>query len=150
MLGQGSSRRGFCVRILIFEDEAIIAFDMSEMLRSIGHDVVGVARDVSEALSLAKSTRPELALVDYALPHGDNGITLTRILRSLWRIPSLFVSANPDDCRDAAGQDGVLGCLAKPFTENDLRIAVDVADAIINGRTPPPPPANLQMYSYIF
>lgn len=134
------------MRILIAEDEAIIAFSMDDILSSAGHSVVGIARDSDTAVQLAGKLRPDLALVDLNLARGTSGATVARLLRELYGIPSIFVSGNPLDCRKARGYLDVFGCLSKPFKDDDLIGAVDVARAVIGGQPPTMMPENLELY----
>ena len=73
-------------RILIVEDEVLVARDIEQQLRSLGYDPTGIAGTAEEALALASADRPQLALMDIRLPDG-NGIELCRDLLS--RIPGL-------------------------------------------------------------
>jgi two-component system, response regulator PdtaR len=138
------------VRILIVEDDAVIALDMHEMLLRMGHEVTGVARDEAGAVKISQATAPALALVDFYLASGKGSGDLTQKLRAEWNTPTLFISGSPEACRDVARLDGVLGCLSKPFTEEELAAAISIVEAIISGRRPAPPPSSLQIYSYVF
>lgn len=134
------------MRILIAEDEAIIAFSMDDALSKAGYSVVGIARDSETAVRLADQLRPDLALVDLNLARGTSGATVARRLRELYAIPSIFVSGNPLDCRKVSGSLGAFGCLSKPFKDDDLIGAVEVARAVLGGQSPVTVPENLELY----
>lgn len=134
------------MRILIVEDEAIIAFSMDDALSSAGHTVVGIARDEDTAAFLAAAYHPDLALVDLRLARGSSGATAAQLLRERHGIPSIFVSGNPLDCRKVSSHVGVLGCLSKPFNDEELKEAVTVAETILAGQSPAHLPNGLELY----
>lgn len=135
------------MRILIVEDEAIIAFTMDDALTAAGHVVVGIARDEEAAEILAAECRPDLALVDLRLADGASGATAARLLRERHGIPSIFVSGNPLDCRQVSGGLGVLGCLSKPFNDDDLKEAVTAAESLMAGQSPAYLPRGFEVYT---
>lgn len=126
------------LRILVVEDEALLAFALEADLRGAGHDVVGLAPSSEEALRLAESTRPDLALVDIHLMDGPTGVEVARAVAEKGDTVVLFMTANvkriPSDFAGAAG------VIAKPYTANGLENAVRfVSDALDGGAIPPPP-----------
>lgn len=134
------------MRILVVEDEALIALTIGDVLQNAGHDVVGLARDEQSAITMASRLRPELALVDLNLARGTSGAVAARALREQLGIPSVFVSGSPRECRAAAKESGALGCLNKPFTEHELARSITALAAILAGETPGELPANLELY----
>lgn len=134
------------MRILIVEDEVIVALTMEDALSSAGHTVVGIARDEKNAVRLAKRERPDLALVDLYLAHDSSGADTARQMRETLGVPSVFVSGNPVDCRRLGSTAGVFGCLRKPFTEQDLLDAVAVAEAVLARQMPNRVPSGLELY----
>jgi DNA-binding response OmpR family regulator len=132
------------LRVLVVEDEAMVAFAMETALSEAGHTVVGLARDEKLALSLARSQQPELALVDFKLARGSSGEAVAIQLHALG-IPTLFVSANPKDCKNSSAP-GALACLAKPFTDMDVVAAVETAQKLMAGDRPKMTPKNLEVY----
>jgi Response regulator containing a CheY-like receiver domain and an HTH DNA-binding domain len=85
------------MRILIVEDEAIVAFSIDDALTSAGKTVVGIARDEEAAMRLAEEHHPDLALVDLSLARGSSGATVAQALRERYGIPAIFVSSFPLD-----------------------------------------------------
>jgi CheY-like chemotaxis protein len=138
------------MRLIIVEDEVLIADVIGEMAADLGHEIVGVAHKAAPALALAQREMPDLALIDMHLPGRVSGAEVARILRALYGIPAIFVSGNPGDCRNAAKATGAIGCLTKPFVDSDLAAALQIADALLNGKKPGRPPATLEVYTYIY
>ena len=109
------------LRILIVEDEALIALELESLLQDEGHEVVGVAVSSRDAIALAQSRHPDLAFVDIHLTDGPTGVDGARRL-SQEGVAVLFMTANakriPEDC---AGARGLIG---KPYTERGVRQAL--------------------------
>ncbi len=109
------------VRVLIVEDELILAMELEDVLLDAGHEVVGVAADMHQALALAARTKPDLALMDVNLARGTNGIETARQLRERFDVPALFVSGNLDaGTRAVAAQYRPIGFVPKPFSHTDV------------------------------
>lgn len=134
------------MRILIVEDEAIVAFSMDDALSSAGHFIIGIARDEQTADTLAGKYQTDLALVDLRLARGSSGALAAQLLRERYGIPSIFVSGNPNDCRKVSSHGGVLGCLSKPFNDEELKEAVAVAEMVLSGQSPTDLPKGLELY----
>jgi CheY-like chemotaxis protein len=126
------------MRILVVEDDAIIALSAAAVLEEAGHDVIGPALGVEHALALAREHGPDLALVDINLAGGDEGIDLARQLQRELGVRSLFVSGQIATAR--SNRDAALGLLKKPYDPAALAGALPAAEAVLQGRTPPPPP----------
>lgn len=126
------------LRVLIVEDEALLALDLEYALIEMGHSVVGTAGSSQQALRLAQSTRPDLALVDIHLLDGPTGVDVAREIVRCDHAVVLFMTANvkriPEDFA------GTVGVMAKPYTANGLISAVSfIGDALDGGGVPPPP-----------
>ena len=99
-------------RILIVEDEALVAMELRFVLEDLGHEVVGTAADSAAALKIAKETEVDLALVDIHLSDGPTGVTIGRELAVDHKVAVLFMTANPGMVRNGVvGAIGVLFCL---------------------------------------
>jgi len=117
------------VRILIAEDETIIRLDLRSLLEQAGYEVCAEARDGEEAVALATSEQPDLALLDVKMPKLD-GIDAARRILDERPIPIVMVTAY--DERELVGravEAGVFGYLVKPFKESDLLPAIETARA---------------------
>lgn len=125
------------MRVLVVEDEPLIAASMEWELRDAGYEVVGPASDPAHAEALCDCDRPDLALVDINLMDRGDGIALARRLARRG-VRSLFVSGQIWDARE--NRDAALGLIAKPFAVERLPEAVDAVLALLAGGRPVIPP----------
>jgi DNA-binding response OmpR family regulator len=109
------------MRILIVEDELIVAIGVEASLSEEGHQVVGIARESNTALGLGRRLRPDLALVDVHLVDGETGPEIAGHLKEMG-IPVLFMTANASTLPD--GMAGALGVIPKPVAAHVLKGAV--------------------------
>ncbi|HMB18404.1 MAG TPA: response regulator [Gaiellaceae bacterium] len=117
------------MRILIAEDETIIRLDLRKLLEEAGHEVCAEARDGVEAIELAESQAPELAILDVKMPRLD-GIEAARRILEERPIPIVMLTAyGQDELVARAVEAGVFGYLVKPFRESDLLPAIATARA---------------------
>ncbi len=116
------------VRILIVEDETIVALDMRARLESLGYVVVGTAPSSEIAIALAKKFEPHLVLMDIKL-HGDtDGVETARRIRKAREVPVVFVTAYTDEVTLKSVQSSSsYGYIVKPYHERELRIAIELA-----------------------
>ena len=117
------------LRVLIAEDETIIRLDLRDLLERAGHDVCAEAKDGVEAVELARSAAPDLAVLDVKMPRLD-GIDAARRILDERPIPIVMLTAYGQDALVArAVEAGVFGYLVKPFREQDLLPAIRTARA---------------------
>ena len=117
------------MKVLIAEDETIIRLDLRELLERAGFDVCAEARDGEEAVALARSEAPDLAIMDVKMPRLD-GIEAARRILDERPIPIVMLTAyGQDELVSRAVEAGVFGYLVKPFRENDLLPAIHTARA---------------------
>jgi response regulator NasT len=117
------------VRILIAEDETIIRLDLRALLEGAGFEVVAEAHDGVEAVELAASRKPDLAVLDVKMPRLD-GIEAARRILEEQSIPIVMLTAyGQDELVSRAVEAGVFGYLVKPFRESDLLPAIQTARA---------------------
>jgi response regulator NasT len=115
------------LRILIAEDETIIRLDLRELLGGSGFDVCAEARDGVEAVELARTEQPDLAILDVKMPRLD-GIEAARRIIDERPIPIVMLTAyGQDELVARAVEAGVFGYLVKPFREQDLLPAIATA-----------------------
>ena len=112
-------------RILIIEDEALVAMELRFVLEDLGHQVVGTASEAATARDIVRETEVDLALVDIHLSDGATGIELGRDLAQHENVTVLYMTANPGMVR--GGVAGTLGVLSKPTDERAVKTAVDYA-----------------------
>ncbi|MDC8773119.1 response regulator [Roseateles albus] len=121
-------------RILVVEDEAIIARDIMLQLRDLGYTALGPAASGEQAIDmlaeLSADSRPELVLMDVHLDGAMDGISTAQLIRQRFALRSLFLSAfdGPDSLQRAKLCEPA-GFLVKPFEEHDLRQALTNAFA---------------------
>jgi len=110
------------MRILVVEDEILIALELESLLQDLGHDVVGIAASSGDALALGEELKPDLAFVDIHLADGPTGVDVARDLAARHQVTVLFMTANskriPEDFA------GAWGVIAKPYTERGVREAL--------------------------
>ncbi len=117
------------MRILIAEDETIIRLDLRALLESNGFEVCAEAKDGEEAVTMARTTEPDLALLDVKMPKLD-GIDAARRILEERQIPIVMVTAyGEEELVSRAVEAGVFGYLVKPFRESDLLPALATARA---------------------
>ncbi|MGK7865410.1 PhyR family response regulator anti-anti-sigma factor [Falsiroseomonas sp. E2-1-a4] len=119
---RGHLRAGAVARVLIIEDEPIIALDLQQLVEAAGHEVVGIAASEDEAVAIAAAERPTLVLADVNLGAGGDGTSaVARIMRTQ-QAPVIFVTAYPE--RLLTGQDlEPAFIITKPFEPTTLAIA---------------------------
>ena len=117
------------MRVLIAEDETIIRLDLRGLLEGAGHEVCAEAKDGVEAVELARSRRPDVALLDVKMPRLD-GIEAARQILDERPIPIVMLTAyGQDELVSRAIEAGVFGYLVKPFREADVLPAIQTARA---------------------
>ncbi|MGM4887248.1 sensor histidine kinase [Tardiphaga sp. 20_F10_N6_6] len=115
-------------RVMVVEDDRIVARDISEQLGRIGHSVIGVTARGEAAVELAISNRPDLVLMDIRLEGDIDGIDAARQIRGRCQIPVVFLTAYADDeTVRRASQAEPFGYLLKPFEDLQLRTVIEMA-----------------------
>lgn len=132
--------------ILVVEDEPICALSTIAELEHAGHQTLGPATTLEQGLELARSGHPTLALVDIDLAHKGDGVKLAEQLREM-HIASVFVSAQSRLAYD--NRNLALGFIGKPYNPADLPSSIAIIAAVLDGKTPPPPPLTraLQLFN---
>ncbi|MGB3273724.1 MAG: response regulator [Xanthobacteraceae bacterium] len=82
--------------VLIIEDETFIAMDLESLVKSLGHNVLGVARTHTDALTIARKQRPGLILADIQLADGSSGLDAVNELLGEFEVPVVFITAYPE------------------------------------------------------
>ena len=115
-------------RILIVEDDRIVARDIEHQLIRIGHSVVGTTGRGEDALQLALSTQPELVLMDIRLEGTVDGVDAAEQIRRHCHVPVVFLTAYADDeTVRRASLTEPFGYLLKPFEDTQLRTVIEMA-----------------------
>ncbi|QQS12191.1 MAG: response regulator [Rhodospirillales bacterium] len=116
-------KRVASVRVLVIEDEAVIALDVAKIVRNAGHEVVGIAATEKMAVDLARKHQPHLVLADIQLKGGDNGIEAVREILKGIQVPVIFVTGFPEQLLTGSGREPAF-VITKPFDPDLLRTAM--------------------------
>jgi PAS domain S-box-containing protein len=115
-------------KILVVDDEATITTQLEERLAVMGYEVVGCASSGEEAVKLAREYKPDLILMDIVMPGPQDGIDAARAIDKELDIPIVFLTAYGDDHFIERAKDvGPYGYIIKPYQENALKAAVEIA-----------------------
>ncbi len=115
-------------RILIVEDDQIIAADLRLKVQGLGHEVIGIAISGEEAIELAGQCEPDLVLMDVQLDTLLDGCEAARVIRERTGAAIIFVTAFPSSvCRGESDRMSGGGYLAKPFSRIQLEAALNSA-----------------------
>ena len=114
-------------KLLIADDEHLVAAGLAANLEELGYSVVGPAANGDEAIELCRTEKPDMALLDIRMPKKD-GLAAAEIIYKRMRIPVVIFSAYSDpEYVDAGNQIGVFGYILKPVTQDQLRVGISVA-----------------------
>ncbi|GBD47707.1 response regulator [Methylopila sp. Yamaguchi] len=132
------------MRILVVEDEALLAAELEFMIEDAGLTPSGFALDSAEARALLEQSAPDVALVDIHLLDGPTGVEVAREAAELHGVVAVFMTANrkriPEDFA------GACGAIAKPYTSWGMTAALRfIADCMEEGRASGPAPASLEL-----
>ena len=129
-------------RILVVEDEPLVAFDNEHLLSEAGYEVVATVDSLADAARVIQDEEGlDLVLTDVTLSGDGDGMDVARAAAAKG-IPVLFVTGN---CPPEAQTLGV-GCLSKPYTEKMMKAALDALDRTLQGATLKKLPAGLSLY----
>lgn len=126
------------MKIMIVEDEALLALELELEVEAAGHEVVGIAASRKAAFDIIDEGEPDFAFVDVHLSDGPTGIDIGRRLADK-DVPFVFVTGNikriPEDFV------GAIGAIEKPYTMNGLQNALSyISEAVAGGDSVTPPP----------
>ena len=119
--------RSVAGKVLVIEDEAIIAMDIQSIVTSMGHEVTGIGRTHAGAVRLGQANRPDLILADIQLADRSSGIdAVNELLREVGEIPIVFITAFPERLLTGNRPEPAF-VISKPYTEDQVRSAVSQA-----------------------
>jgi DNA-binding response OmpR family regulator len=119
---RSDDRTGEPLKVLIVEDEPLLAMDLEAQLSQMGHTVIGIAPDAEAAFGLADGARPDLALVDLNLSDGLTGPQIASELSRDKSMTVLFVTGSPDQI--PSDYAGAVGAITKPWSLKALEQVV--------------------------
>ena len=115
-------------KLLIVEDEEIVAFDIESTLKSLGYEVLAVVASGEEAIAFAAKIHPDLVLMDIMLKGSIDGIQAAEEINKHFNIPVIYLTAYGDiSTLDRAKITQPFGFLVKPFEERELYTAIEIA-----------------------
>jgi len=112
--------------VLIIEDEPVIAMDVAQIVRSLGHNVIGIAARASQAVAKAREAQPGLILADIQLEDGSSGITAVQTILKGAEVPVVFVTAFPERLLTGETLEPAF-VVTKPFDASSVKVAVSQA-----------------------
>jgi DNA-directed RNA polymerase specialized sigma24 family protein len=122
-LAREELRRQTATRVLIIEDEPVIAMDVSGIVESLGHEVIGIASRQAEAVELARLHKPGLVLADVQLQDGDSGIAAVQEIMRTMDAPVIFVTGFPERLLTGDRVEPAF-IVTKPFDPETLKVAI--------------------------
>jgi DNA-binding response OmpR family regulator len=142
VLGFGGERKRLIRRLLIVEDEPLIAFDNEYLLRHSGYEVVATVDNYAAAEPLIHRDHIDAALLDVTLSDGGSGVDLARIAATRG-VAVLFASGQfPEDAAEFAH-----GCLAKPYRPKELLAALAIIERLLGGASIGAVPPGLTLFA---
>ena len=116
------------VRIIVVEDEALIAAELKSTLQLMGHKVIGHAMNGDKALDLFAREDADLILLDISIKGTLTGIDLAKVIRKKYHVPFIFLTSFSDKLTLDLVKDTLpYGYIVKPFNENDLKVNIELA-----------------------
>jgi DNA-directed RNA polymerase specialized sigma24 family protein len=112
--------------VAIIEDEPLIAMDLETLVESLGHKVAGLARTRSEAVALARATRPGLVLADIRLADGSSGLDAVNDILEIFGVPVIFITAYPESLLTGQKPEPAF-LISKPFRAETVKAIVSQA-----------------------
>lgn len=126
------------LKVIIVEDEALLAMELESLLEDSGNIVVGWATNFAEAKALVDESSADLAFVDLNLADGPTGIRIAEYICDAGRSLAVFMTANPRSLPE--NYAGAIGVIEKPYTMNGLMAALVY---LKEGVREPPPASSL-------
>ncbi len=132
------------IRILIVEDDMIIAANLSMLLTNLGYEITGVETKGEQAIVHAKANLPDILLLDISLKGTLDGIDTAKGIQQFKDIPIIYLTANNDDVTfGKAKETHPKAFITKPFNKLNLQRTIElVADQLVNSRDLAPTPTN--------
>lgn len=115
-------------KILVVEDEIIVAVNLGQKLKKLGYELVGITSSGEEAIQKAEENHPDLVLMDINIEGNLDGIETAEVLRTRFHTPVIYLTAYADESTlDRAKKTEPLGYIVKPFESDQLRSSIEVA-----------------------
>jgi len=122
-------------RILIVEDEFIIAHDLENILKKLNYEVVGIALSEPEAIALIQRERPDIVLLDIQIKGKKTGIDVARMLNEEYQIPFVYITSFADEQTVSLIKETYpLGYVLKPFYEREIYAMLEICLAKVENQ----------------
>lgn len=116
------------IKILIVEDDALIARDIKITLEELGYDVCSICYNSQMAFRDLYRCRPDLVLLDISIPGHKDGIAIAETLNTIHQLPFIFLTSHSDEATlERAKHTRPWGYIVKPFKDSDLKTSVEIA-----------------------
>lgn len=116
------------IKILIVEDEPLIAEDIKECLENIDYEVVAVTYNMKDALDVLENNSPDFVLLDINLGNNTDGITIAEKINEKYKIPFIYLTSySAKTILDQVKHTLPMGYVVKPFAESDLYSSIEIA-----------------------
>lgn len=116
------------IRVLIVEDEPLIAEDIADFLDSVDYSISAIAHNVEDALHQLSSNCPDIAILDVNLGEEKDGISIAETIKEKYKIPFIFLTSYSDKSTlDRAKHTHPMGYIVKPFEERNLVSTLEIA-----------------------
>ncbi|BAU15510.1 response regulator receiver modulated PAS/PAC sensor-containing diguanylate cyclase [Leptolyngbya sp. NIES-3755] len=115
-------------KILVVEDESVVAWHVQEALQTLGHEVIAIATNARQAIQIATHQRPDLVLMDICLQGKNDGVSAGEYLYLKLNLPVVYLTAHADEYTlKRATETSPFGYVVKPFQEAVLQSTIQVA-----------------------
>tara|TARA_R110001592_G_scaffold19937_4_gene81402 strand:- start:3342 stop:5768 length:2427 start_codon:yes stop_codon:yes gene_type:complete len=115
-------------KVLVVEDENIVALDLKRRLSKLGYNVIGMASNADRALKLIEEHHPDIVLMDIHIQGHTDGVEIARIVYEKYHIPVIYLTAYSEETTLArAKQSNAYGYLLKPYSERELHAGIQMA-----------------------
>lgn len=116
------------VRILVVEDEALVALDLKRRLTGFGYEVIGTVASGGEAIAMVERSPPDLVLMDIQIQGPLDGVATAQAITERWDIPIVFLTAHSDQATvNRAQAVQPFGYLFKPFRDREIQVTLELA-----------------------
>lgn len=116
------------IRVLIVEDEPIIAKDLSFTLEDLGYKVNGIAHDKKDAYAMLEASEIDFVLLDINLENEKDGIAIAKHINEIYQLPFIYLTSYSDNETIAHAKPTLpMGYLVKPINEKDLKTTLEIA-----------------------
>ena len=115
------------IKVLIVEDDPLIAIDIEQILNNLNFWVIGIAFNADDALNLIQQNLPDIVLLDVNLESDKDGINIAEIINEKYKVPFIYLTAHADKATlERAKKTKPAGYIVKPFDERDLLAGIEI------------------------